>query len=322
MENMRDLLNDALIKAVKERLLEDRNLATVLMETLSIGKEAVYRRMRKEVPFSFYEAVLIAKAMGISLDEVSSNSAISGAMFSLNTHLSNDAYDYFNRICNGYHDLYTYIKDDPSAMLSSVANVLPFVFHARYKVLTKFRFCRWLHQHQRAKSFESMSNVDVPSALMLKLEELSDMFYGITNVCLLWDPNIFHSVLRDIKYFYELNLMTTDELTLVKEDFRNLMEEMEELAYRGAFPNGNSVQVYLSNIDYGSSYTYMEKTNFQICLFHLYNVDYIHSHHPEVCAIQKKWIDSMKRYSTLISQCGEKQRMTFFEKQRELINSL
>ena len=46
------------------------------------------------------------------------------------------------------------------------------------------------------------------------------------------------------------------------------------------------------------------------------------SQHQEVCRDLKEWIQSLKRYSTLISQSGEIQRMIFFTKQREIVDTL
>lgn len=43
---MKDALNNGLIKAMREHLPEETNLANYIMDVISIGKEAVYRRLR------------------------------------------------------------------------------------------------------------------------------------------------------------------------------------------------------------------------------------------------------------------------------------
>ena len=43
---MKDALNNGLIKAMREHLPEETNLANYIMDIISIGKEAVYRRFR------------------------------------------------------------------------------------------------------------------------------------------------------------------------------------------------------------------------------------------------------------------------------------
>ena len=65
---MQNELNTSLIEAVKEKLPLKENLANLLIDTLYIGKEAIYRRLRGEVPFTLEEAALISRKLGVSLD--------------------------------------------------------------------------------------------------------------------------------------------------------------------------------------------------------------------------------------------------------------
>lgn len=44
-------LNTNLIEAAKEKFPAKGQLANILMDTLYMGKEAIYRRLRGEVPF-------------------------------------------------------------------------------------------------------------------------------------------------------------------------------------------------------------------------------------------------------------------------------
>ncbi len=97
---------------------------------------------------------------------------------------------------------------------------------------------------------------------------------------------------------------------------------MEQIAARGEYPNGNKVYLYLSNINFEATYTFLEKGELPVVhvpsLCHqLYGFAA-----SEICRAQKEWIQSLKRYSTLISQSGEIQRMIFFTKQREIVDTL
>lgn len=56
--------NTNLIEAMKEKLPLKKKLADMLMDTLYIGKEAVYRRLRGEVPFTLQEAALVSRKLG------------------------------------------------------------------------------------------------------------------------------------------------------------------------------------------------------------------------------------------------------------------
>ena len=117
-------------------------------------------------------------------------------------------------------------------------------------------------------------------------------------------------------------MLTDDDIDVMKQELHRLLDEMEQIAARGEYPNGNKAYMYLSNINFEATYTFLEKGSFQLCMFRLYAINYMDSQHPEVCRAQKEWIQSLKRYSTLISQSGEIQRMIFFTKQREIVDTL
>lgn len=315
-------LNSELIEAVKEKMLDDRSVLHILMETLSIGKEAAYRRIRGDVPFTFYEVVLIAKAMGLSLDEIAGNSVSHGAMFSYNLQKEEAPFDYIYGILRGYYNLYLYVRDTASGRVSNASGNLPFVYYLQYKTLTKFRLCSWLHQTHGTKSMPKMSAVTFPDNLTEILRQASHMHREVAHTTLLWDKNIFSTIIEDIRFFSEMGLVSDEEVRLMKEELNSLIDEIEEIAYNGKYANGNAVDIYISSINLEASYTHASKDNFQLSAFHMFGIDFIHSENPEICEEQKKWIDSLKRYATLISQCGEKERLAFLKKQRASIDSL
>ena len=60
-------INTDLIDAMKIYLPKGNNLANALMDILYLGKEATYRRLRGEVPFTFGGVGPLFEHMGISL---------------------------------------------------------------------------------------------------------------------------------------------------------------------------------------------------------------------------------------------------------------
>ena len=67
-EMKQEVLHDNLLKAIREKLPYEENLASVLGNLLCIGKEAIYRRLRGDVPFTLLETAQISKEMNISID--------------------------------------------------------------------------------------------------------------------------------------------------------------------------------------------------------------------------------------------------------------
>lgn len=58
-----DKLNAALIAAIQNGTPEYTNPAAILTDKLNIGREAAYRRLRGEVPFTFGEAAVLSAQM-------------------------------------------------------------------------------------------------------------------------------------------------------------------------------------------------------------------------------------------------------------------
>ncbi len=319
---MKDALNNGLIKAMREHLPEDTNLANYIMDVISIGKEAVYRRLRGEVPFTFYEVSLLSQSLGLSLDQIVGTNRSDGAIFNLNVSNGIPQMDQSHDILTRYYKLFNFVKDDPGAVLSAACNIVPFTFYSPYERLTKFRLCRWMHQNNGMKITTSMSDIIVPEKILESQRRLTQETRLLPNSYTILDNNVFQALVREIKYFAGLNMLTDEDLEIMKQELHHMLDEMEQIAAKGEYPNGNKVHLYLSNINFEATYTFLEKGSFQLCMFRLYAINYMDSQHPEICRAQKEWIQSLKRYSTLISQSGEIQRMIFFTKQREIVDTL
>lgn len=319
---MKEILNNELIKAIKDRILEDRNLSVFLMDTLIIGKEASYRRLRGEVPFSFYEAAIIAKELGLSLDKIAGHSITEGAMFTYNVEHSADPMGYFELIFKRYSDIFYYISKDPQATANTATNFVPFTFYFQFPHLSKFMLCRWMHQNQKIRVSGSMQNIHITDNIINLMKKTGESLLSIPMTNIIIDQNIYSSLIQSILYFKELNLISDEDVHILLTELKQLLDMTEEVASHGRFSNGNKLQLFLSNISFESTYSYLEKPDFLLSMFHVFVIDYISSHHAEIGKKQKDWVQSLKRYSTLISQCGEKQRVDFFQKQREFIKMI
>ena len=117
--------NANLIEAMKEKLPLKGQLADMLMDTLYIGKEAVYRRLRGEVPFTLQESALISRKLGISLDKIIGLSFKSNAMFNINIVDYDDPFESYYNILEKYVSLINTMPDDPN----SVMELPPTLFH-------------------------------------------------------------------------------------------------------------------------------------------------------------------------------------------------
>lgn len=320
--NMRDKLIDEMIDAMRSHLPKEKSLANYLADMLCISKEAVYRRLRNEVPFTFYEIALISKNLHISVDKIIGNSVSDGAIFDLKFLDSPDPLENYYRILSGYLKLFIYVKNDPLSESSTASNVVPFTLYSSYEYLSKFRICRWMYQCGKLNIPSYLSDIYVPDKLAEMHKALNHEVKQVGNTCFIWDSSVFVSFVKEIKYFAQLNLISENDVVCLKTELHLLLNELEQMAICGEFPNGNKLSIYLSGINFEAIYTLIEKPGFQTCLFRVYSINSMDTQDPKICEAQKVWIQSLKRHSALITQCNEMERLTFFNQQRKYVDML
>lgn len=107
---MKNKIVNELITAMKARVPEKQNLAGYLADTLCMGKEAVYRRLRGEVSFTLEEVALISRRLGISIDQIIGNHLSDRVTFDLNLLKSSDSMEGYYEIIHRYLQIFDYVK--------------------------------------------------------------------------------------------------------------------------------------------------------------------------------------------------------------------
>ena len=314
-------LNTGLVNAVKEKLPSKDNLANALMDILYIGKEAIYRRLRGEVPFTLTEAAVISRKLGISLDKMIGVSFRDNAVFDMNIVSSDKPFEAYYSILEKQVDLFRSVKEDETSEIGTSSNIIPQTLSLKYNMLSKFRLFKWMYQNEniKCKHFEEM---EIPQKMVEKQKEYSDLVSHIHSVDYIWDNMIFSHLVNDIQYFCSIHLITDDDKDLLKEELFLLIDEMEELSARGKSKAGNDVKIYISNINFEATYSYLDTSSTQLSLIRIYSINSITTQDQEMFRGLKEWIQSLKKFSTLISESGEMQRIQFFKQQREIVSIL
>ena len=291
------------------------------MDILYIGKEAIYRRLRGEVPFTLAEAAVISRKLGISLDKMIGVSFRDNAVFDMNIVSSEKPFEAYYSILEKQVDLFRSVKEDETSEIGTSSNIIPQTLSLKYNMLSKFRLFKWMYQNEniKCKHFEEM---EIPQKMVEKQKEYSDLVSHIHSVDYIWDNMIFSHLVNDIQYFCSIHLITDEDKDMLKEELFLLIDEMEELSARGKSKAGNDVKIYISNINFEATYSYLDTSSTQLSLIRIYSINSITTQDQEMFRGLKEWIQSLKKFSTLISESGEMQRIQFFKQQREIISTL
>ena len=315
-------LNESLIQTMRNCLPEGINLANILMETLNLGKEATYRRLRGEVPFTLAEAALITQKMRLSLDKLVGAQAHKNALINLNMVEYEFPADTHYNLVSSYIKVFASVTEDPTAELCTSSNILPQTLYLKYDALARFRMFKWMYQHEKTHFSKRFEDLVLPEKLLDKLKEFvayAQLFHHTSHV---WDREMIPHLVNDINYFASLNLISEETVRLLKEEVLYLLDDLEHIAAQGAYKNGNEVLIYLSNINFEATYSYVETSSFHLSMIRVFAINSLTSDDDNLFVRLKAWIQSLKKFSTLISRSGDIERVQFFSKQREIVRGL
>lgn len=319
----KDLIHEKFVGAIREKIPHKATLTNTLVDLLRLEKEAVYRRMRGDVAFSFAEIASISHKLGISLDNlVGAHSARSRPyQLSLVEYVDPIEDDY--RMWGLYNERLREAREDPTSCSVECMNLLPAIFLLDYEYITRFYLFKWYNQYGHSDKTAHFRDIETADKLVDVQRVTANESKYIRKTVYVWDPLIFQYIVNDVQYCSSIRLIDPGSVRLLKQELLHLLDKMEILASRGAYSEtGNPIQFYISNINFDASYSYLETKKLRISMIRAFILNSVVSLDEKAYEIFHNWLQSLLKSSTMISVSGEKQRILFFEKQRQIIGGL
>lgn len=317
-----EFLHDNLLKAIREKIPQEENLASVLGNMLCIGKEAIYRRLRGDVPFTLLETALISKEMNISIDGIFESVSPKSRPFQLKLTEFINPLEVDFLMMEDFVSVFRSIDPNSYSECASSANILPQALYLNYKFLARFYLFKWKAQHDGLDAVRPLHEITIQERLLRIQKDFVIETQRVKDTCYIWDNMIFLYLINDIKYFSSVNLISDNDVQELKEELFHFLDYIERLAAKGRMENGNGIHFYISNINFDTTYSYVQTQKCNLTLIKAFTLNAIASLDDKTFDSVKNWILSLKRFSTLISQSGDLQRIHFFKKQRELVATL
>ena len=307
---------------MQKRISHKATLANTIADLLDIDKDAVYRRLRGEVGFSFTEMVAIARQLGISLDDIAGvdteqNQTIRLAM---TKHIDPTDVDY--AMFEDYINTLKCIRDEPDTKIMEGGNIFPNYLYFDYEYITRVLIFRWSQNSYDGKRLP-FHEVIIPDRM--RVDQKQACFYArhIKSTTLLWDNGIFEQFVSIIKFYANTGLIKEDEVALIKNELIEFLNDIEEMTVTGRYKEtGNAVSIYVGDIDADANLCYIESQNLRITTYWAFLINAFSSFESMFFDEIKSWLLSAQRLTTLISGSGDKIRTEFFKTQRKLIDTL
>jgi len=318
-----DDLHSTFLEALEKKIPQKTRLVEILMDCLSIEKGAVIRRLRGEVPFSFFETVKIAIRLNISLNDVVQPGVAPIDHFALTIIEYTDMSEIYYKQWEEYIALIRTAKNDPDSEIAESSNILPLAVYAGFGSLSRFFIFKYQYLFSSSDNRKSLGDMAVPERLnqIFKSYFIESKYFAKT--ILIWDFMIFRYLITDIKFFSGINLIAANEIRQLKTDLFALLDYLEKMTLKGYFiETGNPVQVYISDINLDADYSYLQFNDIYISHVRSFILNSVASTDRSSFYKIKEWIHSIKRTSTLITQSGAVYRTDFFDKQRSMVSEL
>lgn len=316
-------LHDEFLRALQSSTADRPGLTNKVADILRIEREAAYRRLSGRVQFTATEIGVLAGEMGISLDNIiQKHTPYSSIPILMEQPLKVESMDVLAGQLKDNLDMMNLLLEDESELLS-LFDSLPLEFCLPYPHLFKFMIFKWGYHYVGSEEFDDYSSWRIPENIERYSRDLVETAKGYIKVLYIWDyPAIWHLVC-EISYFHDIHLISTEELSLIKQDIHQLLTNFEKIL-RGVYRSkvlSNEVDAYVSTVGIGlSCLIHTSKAN-SFCLLKNYFIQTQILNDAERIEKIRNWIQAGKMLSLRISEGNERERRLFFERQHRLVDN-
>lgn len=310
---------EAFIKIISSQVPKDEKLVDFLSKLINLGKEASYRRIRCEVEFTLSEVVTIAKALNINLTSLVIREG--GEKVTCNLRLQDmpEPVDSFMKKIKADLNVLEGIDKNADATLFSVCRSIPDIFYFNYHYLSKLKLLKI--QFDAGDSQPApLSQIEIPEKLH-KLQEQYWQELDHFDLIYILAPNLLTSIINDIRFFYDLNLISALEKEHLKSELNSILNVIDEVARRGSF-RGKEVSLYVSHVILDLSHSLILSKALEASVVDLQFPNSLLSFDKRMCEAHMKRINIIKKCSSSITQSGEPTKNSFLSKQKDMMKLL
>ncbi len=319
-------IQQRIFETIKRELPKGEKLAVVLMNTLHLSQDAVYRRMRGDVPLTIYETKILCEAYNISFDDITTYKS-GKVQFS---YLPLDRIGLnFESWMKGLRDGLQSIKNMEDTKMIMSINDTPIFQMFNLPHLTRFKFFFWAKTYLKIPAYEHelFKREKIDKEILMMGIEAHNIYNSIPTVEI-YSAETLRGTLRQIEYYFDAHLF--EESIYALELLDNLidlighMKKQAELGRKFTFGNevpdsGNPIEMYF-NETFIADNTYLIQSNSGSMVYLTHNImNYLNTTDPYYIKESEFVLEKLINNSNLISQVNTKDRNRFFA---ELENSV
>jgi len=202
-------------------------------------------------------------------------------------------------------------------------NQMPFRF-LPYKSLFKLDYCHYMYSTGKISLITTgYSDVEVPSAVNDLHDKAVSCFNRLSNITCVIDGTLFSNMVKKIQYYYQLKLISDEDLKIMQVELFELLDVYENLLSNGKNDTGSDYVFYYSFFNIESSIIFLEYDNKSLLQVWSYPaIPLIMKNDCRISDIQKRWLEPKIRDSMLITKTTDIQQIEIFRKMYQQISEL
>jgi hypothetical protein len=298
-------INALVIRRIRENINDP---VLWISQKLDVRKETAYRRLKGLIPFSLDEFSILSKELGFyieSFDDASDPENIQN----ISLYILKQYREYLGLLS----------RSDIRNCIQTSRRLIFLPYWIEMPSLLKL-YC-YKFSHRVLKPYSEIRGSYTDEFLKVR-DDIAEIRSGLRfeTECIIY-KNLLASLIDDIQYFHLCKLISTEERESIRQETHLFLNKLEDLMTTG-YDGAGHYTFYLSMIDVESDI---------ICAGAPNNKFYSLQWSPENFSVRfrlegnqnfKKWINIMKRYTSVITQSNEILRSDFFEKQRKMIDGI
>jgi len=299
-------LNDYIVKRLNE-LFDDP--VQWLAFALDLRKVTAYRRMSGKAPFSLNEFSVLINKLDLSLEDFRRAESPQ--------NIRNLPHYIFKQIVHYYESLSKFQKVEN---LTAGRRTLFLPYWYEYENIFKL-FC-YKFMHRITNSIQEIKN-SITDDLTAARDSLVTLRKNVksTNECIIY-KNMFDTLTSDVQYFWLCRLLCEKDVEGIRNDLHVFLDRLETLMLKGVDETGNRYVFYLSLVDVETDLicSRLDGNKIYSLLWRPenYDVEFLRDGNM----YRKRWINTMKKYTSVITQSNEILRSEFIDKQRMAIDEI
>ncbi len=317
-----DELYDSFLKEIAQKIPQKVEIVNTLAETLCLAREAVYRRLRKEVPFTFNEVMTISRKLGISLDNLEKDPSQKTQPFRMKLIEYIDPADSDFAIMEEITEIMRSVSKDSDVQVGEITNILPQPLYINYKSVFRFYLFKWKYHSNRSEQVVPYKDIVIVDRLQ-KIQWEHVAWSKHLNVDFVFDRMLFQYLITNIEYFYYVGLISGAEVRSIMDDLFRILDYIDDLSRAGAYrETGKKVNIYISSVNVDTNYTYVSAPDLRLTIIKAFLLDGIASTEQTTFEAVQCWMRSLQKQSVMITGSGEQERISFLSEQHKIVESL